>query len=221
MLNFYLFTESCACCFIHDHYLSTLCYSLHSLSELVSHSLLPPFSSHASQFSFLHLTDFFSHWFQLLILFTPLIHFASCLGISGTGHGHLMSIFCHVFSCSLILALMHAHSTSSWMSHQLIHPQLSLLVGFFPSLVATCIFEPICNLHLTGHLLHMLMTYLLISLWTIILLAHLQHCIMIITHSVSVLPLWLSFSLRSAMVLLHFPSVAQPTLNSLTRDIYK
>ena len=59
--------------------------------------------------------------------------------------------------------------------------------------------EPVCSLYLTGHSLHMLMTYLLISLCTIISLALLQHCIMTITQSVTVLPLWLSFFLRSTL----------------------
>ena len=69
----------------------------------------------------------------------------------------------------------------------------SVFLWFFPSLFATCIFKT-C-LQFTPHwpFITYLMTYLLISLWTIIPLALLQRCIMIITHSVTVLPLWLSF----------------------------
>ena len=48
--------------------------------------------------------------FRFLVTTRPIIHLTTFLGSSGTGHGP----FCLVFSCSLILASMHAHSTSSY-----------------------------------------------------------------------------------------------------------
>ena len=102
------------------------------------------------------------------------------------------------------------------MSHQLIHPQLSLLVVFLPSLVATCIFKT-C-LQFTAHwpfITHVddLPSHFIVNNNLISPSAALYHD----NHSfcITVLPPWLSFFLRSALVLLHFPSVAHRTLQGL------
>ena len=144
MFNFYSFTESCACYFIHDHLLLASCFlvQLHSLFGLVSHSFFFPFSSCPSVFSHSYIsTDFFcslisarhSIYSAHSSIFPP---FLACLVLAMVTR----CPFSLVFSFLLILALMHAHSTSSYLIfHQLIHLQVSLLV--FSSSVSTCIFE--------------------------------------------------------------------------------
>ena len=118
VLNFYLYmyTESCACCFISDHYLTTyvtrfipclnlflihfcplLLLILHNSHSYISAdffcSLISP--PHPIYSSLTHPCCFFSwhlwHW-----PWSPHVH------------------FCLVFSCSLILASVHPHSTSSY-----------------------------------------------------------------------------------------------------------
>ena len=64
----------------------------------------------------------------------------------------------------------------------------SVFLCFFSSLVVTYSFDTCLQLHITGYSLHMLITYLLISLRTITLSALLRHCTTITTHSVTVLP---------------------------------
>ena len=213
-LNFVLAASFMIITSLHMLLASCFLIQLHSCLKLFLIGFFP-FSYRPSLFSFIHLNR------SLLLidlsssphLLSSLIHFASFPGMSGTGHGHptscpFFALYVHVhylginaYPLLLLLNFSSAHSSATQSS------------CVFSSSVATCILETVCNLHLTGHSLHMLMTYLVISLSTKISLTLPQHFIMIITHSITVLPLWLSCFLRSALVLLHtVPSVAQPTL---------
>ena len=91
----YSFTESCACCFIHDHLLLASCIWLSYIPCSTCFSFVFPLFSCPALFSFIHLSRFL-----LLIdvslsphLLSSLIQFTYFPGMSGTGHGHLMSIF--------------------------------------------------------------------------------------------------------------------------------
>ena len=94
----------------------------------------------------------------------------------------------------LLLNVSSAHSSTTQSSCR-----------FFPSLVTTCVFET--YLQFTPH-------------WPFITHADDLPSHFIVNNNLvspsAALYHDLSFFLRSAMVLLHFPSVAQPTLNSLT-----
>ena len=57
-LNFYLYTESSACCFISDHYLTTYVTRLIPCLNFFLIRFCPLFYSYPSQFSFLHLSRF-------------------------------------------------------------------------------------------------------------------------------------------------------------------
>ena len=143
LLNFYSFTESCACCFIHDHLLLTLCIlvQLHSLFALVSRSFFFLFFPYPSLFSFIHLSRFL-----LPIDFSSLIHFASFPGMSGTGHSHLMSIFalcfpvhssCH--KCMPTPSPLIEFFISSFICN-------SVFLFFFPPQLPHAYLKPVCNL---------------------------------------------------------------------------
>ena len=110
MLNFYLFTASCSCCFTRDHYLSTYVTRFIPCLNL--------FLIHFCPLFLLMLTVLILDFFCSLISAPhPIYSTHSCCLLSWhlwqwpwSPHVH----FCLVFSCSLILALMHAHSTSSY-----------------------------------------------------------------------------------------------------------
>ena len=106
-----------------DYYLSThVTRFIPCLNLFVIHSS----HSYISQISF-------AHCFQLLILFTPIIHVAYFLGISGTGHSPLMSIFALCF---------HVHS--SWHQCMPTPPPLieCLISSFIHNSVFLCFFPP-------------------------------------------------------------------------------
>ena len=133
MLNFYLFPESCACCLIYDHYLTT--YVTHfMLSGSVTFLVWTcfsffPFFSRPSLFSFIHLNRFlFLTDFSLSPhLLRSFLHFASFPGMSGTERGHLTSIFALCF---------HVHS--SW--HYCMPTPPSLIEFFISSLTCNSVF---------------------------------------------------------------------------------
>ena len=165
MLNFYLFTESCSCYFIHDHYLSTYVTCFIPCLNLFLIHFCPLFFSCftvliLTSHRFLLLIDFSSSSYLLHSFMLPLVLASLALAmVTSCPFLPCVFMFTHlgINACPLHLLLLNvssAHSSTTQSSCR-----------FFPSLVATCIFET--YLQFTPHwplALHMLMTYLLISL---------------------------------------------------------
>ena len=152
---------------------------------------------------FLLLIDFSSSSYLLHSFMLPLVLASLALAmVTSCPFWPCVFMFTHlgINACPLHLLLLYvssAHSSTTQSSCR-----------FFPSLVAPCIFET--YLQFTPHwslITHVddLPSHFTVYNNLVSPSAALYHD----NHS-------FSFSLRSAMVLLHFPSVAQPTLNSLT-----
>ena len=179
--------ESYACYFISDHYLTTYVTCLTSclnlfLIHFCSLFLLILHNSHSYiSADFFLLIDLRSSSYLL----HPIIHVTSFLCISGILPCVLMFTHLSINACPLHLLLLTVLSA---------HSSVTQSSCVFPSLFATCIFKICLQFTLHWPFITHWMTYLLISLWTTIPLALLQHCIMIVTHSVTFTPLAQLFS---------------------------